>query len=155
MRIAFGPALPVGAAGDAELFDVWLTDFVWPDEVARPAPGVHARGPCAAARPVRGRVRAPRSRRLVTAARYEVRLPGRGSEAARIAEALAATASRGRGGRGAQGQDTHVRPSARSAREPPAVEASEDGDAVAALLLRLGQEGSLRPDALVAAVAGV
>ena len=28
MRFAIGPALPVGTAGEAELFDVWLTDYV-------------------------------------------------------------------------------------------------------------------------------
>lgn len=32
MKATFGPALPVGASGDGELFDVRLTEFVEPDE---------------------------------------------------------------------------------------------------------------------------
>jgi radical SAM-linked protein len=33
MKVAFGPALPVGTAGTAETYDVWLTRFVGPSEV--------------------------------------------------------------------------------------------------------------------------
>jgi radical SAM-linked protein len=33
MKVAFGPALPVGTAGLAEAYDVWLTRFVSPGEV--------------------------------------------------------------------------------------------------------------------------
>lgn len=33
MKVAFGPALPVGAAGMAESYDLWLRDFVRPAEV--------------------------------------------------------------------------------------------------------------------------
>jgi radical SAM-linked protein len=32
MRIAFGPALPVGTAGERELYEVWLHAFVRPEE---------------------------------------------------------------------------------------------------------------------------
>jgi len=33
MKLAFCPALPVGTAGTAEIYDVWLKRFVAPDEV--------------------------------------------------------------------------------------------------------------------------
>ena len=33
MKMAFGPALPVGTAGIAEIYEVWLKRFVAPDEV--------------------------------------------------------------------------------------------------------------------------
>jgi radical SAM-linked protein len=148
MRIAFGPALPVGTAGEAEQFDVWLTDFVAPaDVLAR----LQASTP-AGLEPIGGRFihdSAVSLSAACTAAVYSVRLPGAAGGLQDIKSGLEATAGRPDLTVSHKGKTRTYDPRCELLDPPLAVES--DGDVLVRLVLRLGTQGALRPDALVAA----
>jgi radical SAM-linked protein len=148
MRVAFGPALPVGAAGDAELFDVWLTDFVPPAEVLR---RLRASTPSDLA-PQRGRFVEDSAASLsaaCTGAAYSVLITDRSHTAPDVLRAMAAAAERAELTVPHKGRLRSYDPR-HELLEPPLVTGSGGGVSVR-LVMRLGQQGALRPDALVAA----
>jgi radical SAM-linked protein len=147
MRIAFGPALPVGTAGEAELFDVWLTDFVTPATVMA---SLRASTPPDLA-PIGGRFIGDSSVSLsaaCVAAVYSVRLPGEAGTLGEIRTAMETTAGRPEVAVSHKGKTRAYDPRSELL-EPPLV-AGSGGDAMVRLVLRLGAQGALRPDALVA-----
>ncbi len=146
MKLAFGPALPVGTAGTAEVYDVWLKRFVAPDEVLDI---LRATTP-AGLTPVRAHYVGEREASVaaaMTLADYEVVIghPDRGP--GRLAEALGDVVSSGaleiehKGARKVYDLAVCLPEGAR-VRE-------EDGRSVVSLTVRMGAQGSLRPDALV------
>jgi hypothetical protein len=137
----------VGTAGEAELFDVWLTDFVAPADVLR---RLRDSTP-ADLGPVGGRfVQDPAASlsAACTAAVYSVLLPGAAGDPD-IASGLRAIAGQHEITVQHKGKARTYDPGFELL-EPPVVQDS-DGDAVVRLVLRLGAQGALRPDALVAA----
>jgi radical SAM-linked protein len=146
MKVALGPALPVGAAGLAEVFDVWLSEFVATDDVLERL--------AASAPPdlVPLRVRyvgadRPSLSAGVVAARYRIVLPGAATLAEPLAEALDRIAVGDTIEVAHKGKARTFDPR-REMLERPEV-ATEKADAVVTLVLALGQQGSLRPDAVV------
>jgi radical SAM-linked protein len=146
MKMAFGPALPVGTAGLAEQFDVWLTRLVTPD---------HAAAMLRDATPVG---LAPTSVRFVderegslasvlTLAGYEVLVEGPGMGPGSLAEALGDVVASGslemvhKGARKVYDLGVCL-PEGAQVREEP-------GHSVVVLTVRMGAWGSLRPEALV------
>jgi len=146
MKLAFGPALPVGTAGTAEVYDVWLKRFVAPDVVL----GLLRSATPEGLSPVRVHYAGEREASVAAAftlADYEVGIghPGRGPGT--LAEAIGDVVSSGaleiehKGAR--KTYDLAVcLPEGVRVRE-------EDGRSVASLTVRMGAQGSLRPDALV------
>ncbi len=146
MKVAFGPALPVGTAGDAEYFDVWLTSFV-------PVAGVLER--LAGATPVDLAPTAvryvaesePSLSAAISIARYRVAVtsPAMGPE--QLEEALRGVIETGELAVEHKGK-VKVFELARSLPKEPRV-SSADGLLVVDATTRIGQEGSLRPEALI------
>jgi len=146
MKAAFGPALPVGTAGEREYFDIWLTQPVPVadalERLRRSTPAelgidqvryVHEREPSLTA--------------AATMARYEVAVGGEGVTAEGIAEALVTVIGEGRLEVERKGK-TKVFDLARSL--PEEVRTRSTGPLVIVeVTTRMGQEGSLRPDALL------
>ena len=145
MRLAFGPALPVGSAGLGEWLDVHMTDFVPVEEAASLLALSTPRGLA----PVRLGYVHPASPSLsasLTFARYEVSLPAQvGAEA--LARSLAELLDRGSLQVSRKGK-VRTYDLSEAIWETPAVAAGPGGLRVR-LGLRLGEQGSLRPEALV------
>lgn len=148
MKVAFGPALPVGTAGEREYFDVWLTSYVPARQVLESLAGASPAdlGPRGA-----GYVgeREGSLSAICTIARYRavVEAPGMGPERMQdmldsvIADGTLAVEHKGK---------NKVFELARALPEEPRV-SEKDGLLVVDLTTRIGQEGSLRPEALVQA----
>lgn len=146
MKLAFGPALPVGTAGLAEVYDVWLRRFVPPDAIL----SVLRAATPAGLTPVDVRYVGEREASVASAmtlADYEVVVghPNRGP--VKLAQALDDVMSSG-----------HLEIEHKGARKvydlavclPEGARTSEeDGRSVVRLTVRMGAQGSLRPDALV------
>ncbi|HEY5433496.1 MAG TPA: TIGR03936 family radical SAM-associated protein [Coriobacteriia bacterium] len=146
MKLAFCPALPVGTAGTVEVYDVWLKRFVAPDEVL----GMLRATTPAGLTPVRAHYVGEREASVaaaMTLADYEVVIghPDRGP--GRLAEALGDVVMSGaleiehKGARKVYDLATCLPEGARVS--------EEDGRSVVSLTVRMGAQGSLRPDALV------
>jgi radical SAM-linked protein len=146
MKIAFGPALPVGSAGFAEAYDLWLKRFV---------PAEEALGMLRAATP---EGLAPTGARYVsdkepsltaamTLGAYEVVVGDPGMGPGRLAEALADVIGSGsltiehKGALKVYDLAVCLPEGAQVIEEP--------GRAVVSVVVRMGAWGSLRPEALV------
>jgi radical SAM-linked protein len=146
MKVAFGPALPVGTAGLREYFDVWLSAYV---------PAGEAMGRLAAVSPealvpvAAGYIaeKEPSLSAALTIARYEVTVetPAMGRE--RLDEAMRDVVGAGELAVEHKGK-RKVFELARTLPKEPRVISTEDGLVVEATT-RMGQEGSLRPESLV------
>jgi radical SAM-linked protein len=146
MRVAFGPALPVGTAGLREYFDVWLSAYV---------PAGEAQGRLAALSPealvpvFAGYVaeKGPSLSAALTIARYEVTVaaPAMGPE--RLDEALRDVVGAGELAVEHRGK-LKVFDLTRALPKEPGVRSAEDG-LVVDITTRMGPEGSLRPESLV------
>ncbi len=146
MKVAFGPALPVGSAGEAEYFDLWLTSYV---------PAESALAKLAGATPADLAPKAvryvaesgPSLSAAITIARYRVAVtaPAMGPE--QLEEALRGVIETGELAVEHKGK-VKVFELARSLPKEPRV-SSADGFLVVDATTRLGQEGSLRPEALI------
>lgn len=146
MKVAFGPALPVGSAGEREYYDAWLREYV-------PAPEVMRRLQAATPADL-----APRDARYVhhkerslaaecTIAEYRVMLEGEEVDARRVDDALAALIAEG-SLETEHKRKTKVFDLARSL--PKEARVSSCGEKVAVeVTVRMGQEGSLRPEVLI------
>jgi len=146
MKVAFGPALPVGTAGENEYYDVWLTRYTGADEaLARlveatpvdlaPSGAAYANGsdPSLAA--------------ALTIAVYRVSVTGKESQADRVRAALDDIVAAGTLTVQRKGKEK-VFDLARSLPKEVRVDSREDGSEIE-LTVRIGPEGSLRPDVLV------
>jgi radical SAM-linked protein len=149
MKAAFGPALPVGTASDAEYLDLWLTRYTPPDEAARRmASSLPAEfGPIEAAY-------VPEKAQALTAgdmlADYVVRVEGEGGEPQRVAAAVTALRDTGSLEIEHKGK-TRVFDLAHVLPNEPCIEVGQDGAVSVSLAVRIGPSGSLRPDVFVAA----
>lgn len=145
MRIAFGPALPVGTAGEREQFDLWLTKYV---------PAKDAVTMLAAATPeglgpreagfVGGKE--PSLTAGTSLAEYDLVCEEVGPEP--LGEALG-TLVRAGGLVVEHKGKKKVFDLTRCLPKEPRVSVAEDGATHVALTIRIGPEGSLRPEMLV------
>lgn len=148
MKIAFGPALPVGTAGEREYVDVFLSGYTEPEEalhrLVKASPEDLA--------PVEARYVAEREPALAAAATvayYEVRIEGEGLTEQEVRSALERVVARGELSVEHKGK-TKVFDLPHSLPKEPCVRSSSGG-IVVELVVRMGQQGSLRPDALLTA----
>jgi radical SAM-linked protein len=150
IRIGFGPALPVGTAGDREYFDVVLTTFVPPDDVraSLSAATVEDLGPVTC-----GYVSAQEKSlaSTLTIAVYDVTVEGGipPEELKHSLEALVRTGTLTVEHKGKQ----KVFDLAEALPKEPEVRSSE-GHTTVRLTVRMGERGSLRPDMFVTAALG-
>lgn len=148
MKVGFGPALPVGTAGLNEYYDVWLKRYTSARTVfgllmdATPAD----LAPCAAGYIAEAE---PSLTAALTIARYVVLITGEESKADRVRTALASLVESGTLAVEHKGK-VKVFDLARGLPEEARVSESAEGSAVE-LTIRIGPEGSLRPDVLMRA----
>lgn len=149
MKVAFGPALPVGTAGEREYLDVWLT---------APVPVAEILERMEAATPVGLRVdgagyvneRQPSLTAAATVACYEIAVGGEGLTPEQIEDALASVVAEGRLEVEHKGK-TKVFDLADSLPKEARVR-SYGPPYTVELTTRMGQEGSLRPDVFLVEV---
>ena len=148
MKIAFGPALPVGTAGEKEYYDLWLTRYTGAEKLLGLLAGAM---PVDLAPTVASFVAEsePSLAAALTIAKYDVRVAGRESEPGSVNEALESLVSSGTLSVAHKGK-AKVFDLARSLPEETRVSESADGSRVA-VTIRIGPEGSIRPEALVGA----
>lgn len=146
MKLAFGPALPVATAGMSEYFDVWLTRYVPAEEITQRLAAVM---PADLAPIMSGYVGGdlPSLSAACTVAVYEVRIGREDASPERLEEALQAVVRLGELTVRRKGKDK-VFDLTRSLPKEPVVRFDETGTIID-LEVRMGQEGSLRPEALV------
>ena len=147
MKIAFGPALPVGTAGQREYFDLWLTRFVPVAEVLEGLAKVTVDGlaPLACGY-VPGGERSLAA--ALTIAAYDVEMEG-GIPHDEVDSALHALLSSGTLSIDHKGKHKVFDLAEVLPKEP---EVRSAGDVVTVrLVTRMGERGSLRPEALIAA----
>jgi radical SAM-linked protein len=146
MKIAFGPALPVGTAGDSEYFDVWLTRYTGAEGLvghlrdATPADLAVSHGAFVAGSE-------PSLGAALTIAKYEVEVSGKELSADTVRAALACVVDSGSMSVRHKGKDK-VFDLTRCLPEEACVSESANGSSIA-LTVRIGPEGSLRPELLV------
>lgn len=143
MKAAFGPALPVGTAGEKEYFDVWLKGYTGAEEALRRL---------AAASP---EDLAPREARFVgdrepsltaalTIARYLIEIDGEELSADKVRSGVSRLLSEGELEVEHRGK-TKVFDLRHSVPEDAVVE-DRDGGVLITLTVRIGPQGSLRPE---------
>lgn len=145
MKIAFGHALPVGTAGERECFDLWLTRYV---------PAAEALGALTAATP-EGLLpseawyasdKEPSLSAGDSVAGYDAIVEGVMPD--KLAEALGVVTRAGELVVEHKGKDK-VFDLTRSLPKEPCVEVAEDGRSRVRITVRIGPEGSLRPETLI------
>ena len=146
MRIAFGPALPVGTAGTRECVDVWLVEYVPAPRALRALGDALPEGlDVLAAHYVASGAPALSSGVLVGV--YDVRIEGREVTATQVQAALEKVVAAGTL-HVEHRRKTKVFDLARALPKEPS--ARDEGDEVVVdLTIRMGPEGSLRPDVLL------
>jgi len=148
MKIAFGPALPVGTAGMREYMDVYLRGYTDPEEALRLLRDASPEDLV----PVEAWYvgdREPALAAVATIATYEVEIAGSGVTEQEVQAALDSVMERGELIVEHKGKQK-VFDLARSIPKEPRARSSSKGVAVE-LVVRMGQQGSLRPDALLTA----
>ena len=146
MKVAFGPALPVGTEGRAESYDLWLTRFVPPDTALETLRGASPEG----LTPVGASYipeREPSLAAAMTLAGYEVVVEGPDMGPDRLAEALGGVVARGSLELVHKGKDK-VYDLGLCLPEGTRV-TGKTGRATALFTVRMGPWGSLRPETLV------
>lgn len=146
MKVAFGPALPVGTAGENEYYDVWLTRYTDAGEVLS---ALRASTPRDLA-PLDARYIAdgePSLGAAVTIAVYRVAVAGEESSASQVRTALESLVGSGSLTVQRKGKDK-VFDLARSLPKEARV-SDKDGGSEVEITVRMGPEGSLRPEVLV------
>jgi radical SAM-linked protein len=147
MKVAFGPALPVGTAGENEYFDVWLTRYTKAEELL--ALLVSAMPADLAPKHVAYVADSePSLGAALTIARYEVEV-GKESPTEEVHAALTSLVDSGTLTVTHKGK-AKVFDLARCLPEETRVTQSADGSRIE-LTVRIGAEGSLRPEAFVRA----
>ena len=146
MKAAFGPALPVGTASDREYLDIWLTRYTEGEQVLA---SLAAASPVDLA-PVGVRYvndAEPSLTAALTVGVYEVRLEGEGVGPAEVENAIARLLGEGSFSVARKGK-TKVFDLSRSLPKEPRVSVG-GGRTVVEVAVRMGPEGSLRPDVFV------
>lgn len=150
MRISFGPALPVGIGGQREYYDLALTDFVPPTEARTALQAVTAEDlapqHCAY---VSGKEKSLAS--ALTIAVYDLELEG-GIPPEQLAGSLKAIVDTGTLSVDHKGK-VKVFDLAKTLPKEPELGSQGDRTTIR-LTVRMGEQGSLRPDAFVAAALG-
>lgn len=148
MRISFGPALPVGTAGEREYFDVWLLAHV-------PAPEARDRLASTLAAdlaPVEARYvsdKEPSLSAALTLAVYDVAVEGGSGLDQSLRSSLASVVADGSLVVEHKGKSKVFEFASTLLKEPDV--RSSSGYVVVTVSVRIGERGSLRPDALVSA----
>ena len=146
MKVAFGPALPVGTAGENEYLDIWLKRYTAGEELlARLKAAAPANLAPFGARFVAGNE--PSLTSALTIALYDVDLIGEESSANRVRDALESVIGAGTLNVEHKGKQK-VFDLARCLPKEVRVEDLDDGSRVA-LAVRMGPQGSLRPEMLI------
>lgn len=150
MRIAFGPALPVGTGGEREYVDILMTRFVPVAEVrqALSAANVHELGlvDCGYVSPAEVSLAS-----RLTIAVYEVEIEG-GSPQQEIERSLAALVGNGSLSVEHKGKQKVFDLSKVLPKEPEV--RSQEGRTIIRMWVRMGDQGSLRPEVFVTAAIG-
>lgn len=148
MKLAFGPALPVGTAGESEYFDVWLKEYTGPQQAQERL--------TAAAPPdltvIEVRYVGDKQPSLTAAlvlAEYRCLIRGEEVEAETLHAALMQLVADGSLTVEHKGK-TKVFDLSRSLPKEPRVNVVDEGTTVD-MVVRMGPEGSLRPEALIQA----
>lgn len=153
MKLAFGPALPVGTEGTREYADVWLTRYTRAQDALEQLVRVSADdlSPFEAAYVSE---RSPSLSAALTIGKYRIELHGKDLDATAVRGGLTSVLGSGQLEIEHKGK-TKVFDLARCVPEDPRVSVAENGVEVE-LAIRMGSQGSLRPEALVkAAIAGI
>ena len=146
MKVAFGPALPVGTAGKNEYLDVWLTRYTSAKQLlSRLVAATPADLAPSEACFVAGNE--PSLTAALTIAMYDVELTGKESSANRVRDALESVVGTGTLSVEHKGKQK-VFDLARCLPKEVRVEDQTNGSRVS-LTVRMGPEGSLRPEMLV------
>lgn len=146
MKVAFGPALPTGTAGEREYLDIWLASLVKAEEVRERL----GRALPADIGPVEVAFVDPKAPSLAagcTIALYDVLVEGEEVDAGQLQVALDEIVAGGQLVVEHKGK-TKVFDLALSLPKEPRAGSSERGASVS-VVTRMGQQGSLRPDVLV------
>jgi len=148
MKVAFGPALPVGTAGENEYYDIWLTRYTKAEELLSLLIGAMPQDLAPTAAAYVGDSE-PSLGAALTIAKYHVEVAGKGSLAQQVHAAMKSLVESGTLTVTHKGKQK-VFDLARSLPEEMRVTQSADGSRIE-LTVRIGPEGSLRPEALVRA----
>jgi radical SAM-linked protein len=146
MKVAFAPALPVGTAGENEYYDVWLTRYT---EASEALESLHNSTPADLA-PLDVRYVAdgePSLGAAITIAVYRVTVTGEESSASQVRTALESLVGLGSLTVQRKGKDK-VFDLTRSLPKEARV-GDKDGGSEVEVTVRMGAEGSLRPEVLV------
>jgi radical SAM-linked protein len=146
MKMAFGPALPVGTAGLSEVYDLWLRRFMRPAEALEALRGTSPEGlaPVGASYVASGE---PSLAAAMTLADYEVCVKGVDMGPRRLAEALRDVTASG----SLEIEHKGTKKVFDLARSLPlgATVREDKAAAIVELTVRMGDWGSLRPEAVV------
>lgn len=146
LKAAFGPALPVGTAGENEYFDVWLTRYTEATHVL----GALVRSAAADLAATQARYVAggePSLTAALTIAEYRIEIDGREIDTQAVRPAL--TQVIGTGELTVEHKGKHkVYDLARSVPKDACV-SDRDGGVTVDLTIRMGPQGSLRPETLI------
>jgi radical SAM-linked protein len=148
MRVAFGPALPVGTGADSEYYDVWLTRYT---SVEQAFASLTAATPDDLKPTKAGYVAGsePSLTAAITIARYHVAVDGKESQPENVRSALESIVAAGTLETEHKGK-LKVYDLAHCLPKEACVTATAEGSAID-LHLRMGPSGSLRPDVLLRA----
>jgi len=147
MKLAFGPALPTGTAGESEYVDLWLAEFVAPGEVLdRLRVALPVELP--ALEIVYVGMREPSLASACTIGVYEASVMGEGVGEKTLQQALDGIVSAKELVVEHKGK-TKVFDLTQSLPKEPRVKSCEVGTVVE-MTIRMGSQGSLRPDVLIA-----
>lgn len=146
MRIAFGPALPVGTAGLGEYYDVWLRSYMPAKDVLVNLTAATPENLAPVSVMYAGEREASLTAAL-TIARYEVVVEGGTGLAEGLAGSLAAIVAEGVFAVEHKGKQKVFELASTLPKEPEV--SSVEGVTVVGLTTRMGERGSLRPETLV------
>jgi radical SAM-linked protein len=149
LKAAFGPALPVGTAGDAEYLDVYLARYTPAEEALAKlaASSPQDLAPHAAAYVAD---REPALTAAIDVAEYRVGVDGEGVTSRSVQTACEEAVARGELSVEHKGK-TKVFDLSRALWNEPRVTVGQDGSAIVEIAVRIGPEGSLRPDVFLSA----
>lgn len=150
MKIAFGPALPVGTAGELEYYDLTLTQFIPPEEACRSlaAATVTDLAPVACGY-VAGKERSLAA--AVTIAGYDVEVKG-GIPREELERSLSALVDTGTLTIEHKGKQKFYDLAEALPKEPEVM--SKQDHSLVRMVVRIGEHGSLRPEVLVTEALG-
>ena len=149
MKIAFGPALPVGTAGQREYADVWLTRYTKADEALERLRSSAATD-LAPQEVLYVADRDPSLTAALTIGQYRIEIDGEEIDSTAVHAGLEKVLRRGQLEVVQKKGKTKVFDLARSVPKDGRVE-DRDGGAAVELPIRMGPHGSLRPEALIRA----